>query len=195
MQVADGITQQRTVPTDAAASAEELRTLLRLDTQDEDAYLETLLKVATESAGRYLSRSLLTTEWTRQYDSLIETKQLRPEYRRSVPVMLTYPPVRSVDRVYIINHDGDETTLTGWYEDLASAPARVYITEILTGREIAMLRVDYTAGYTTVPVTIQQGILQHAAYMYEHRGDCSADEARRLSGAQELYRSYRVALQ
>lgn len=193
----NGITHQVTEPSVPAADVDDLVALLRLD--EADSYLVTLLMSASAYAARHLNRSLITTQWIRQYDSMRRRPELRLEYKIDSGIILPYGPVNSVDAIYTIDTSGDQTALTEYYTDLLSAPARVFVREATWGREIAMLRVEYTAGYgataAAVPPAIQQGILQHAAYMYEHRGDCTADEAGKLSGAHGIYGSYQVVVQ
>lgn len=198
-QTANGQTFQRTDPGLPAASADELQELLRLDVEageySVETYLDGLLLSASEYAARFLNRSLITTEWTRQWD-LSAQHGLRIEFKRDFGSYLPFGPVTSVDRVYWLSGDGAETEITSYYTDLLGDPARVYLRDWSAGREIASIRVEYTAGYgeayAAVPRLIQQGILQHAAYMYEHRGDCGAAEAAKLSGAHDMYGSYRV---
>jgi uncharacterized phiE125 gp8 family phage protein len=193
--LANGLTHFRTRPTGKAATLAQLKAHLRIDDNTEDTYLETLLLTATESAGRYLNLSLSPAELTRQYDMQSNRPSLRAEHKMRMDLILPYGPVTEVERVYSIDTDGDETSLTEYTEDLLSQPARIHLREIITGREIAMLRIEYTAGYadeSAVPSVIQHGVLMHAAYLYEHRGDCTADQARKLSGAEGTYMTYRV---
>ena len=192
-----GTTHQRTNPAMPAASVDDLRALLRLDSEGEypdNDYLTTLLLSASEFASRFLSRTLIVTEWTKQYDRPFPLPGLALERKEGYGIKLAYPPVISVDRVYTIDNSGDQKDITGFYfDDLSS---RVVIKTSVSGRDIDMLRVEYTAGYgdtyVDVPQLIQQGILQHAAYMYEHRGDCPVGDAAGLSGAKQIYGSYRA---
>ena len=196
--LADGITYLRVPPSVPAASVEDFRELLRLEDGEygDDAMLTSFLMAASDYARIYLNRSLVTTEYTRQWDTARLAGGLSLEYKTPPNMYLTYPPLISVDRVYTIDRDGTERDITGYYVDELSAPARVYFTEFVQGRQIAMLRIEYTAGYgdsyALVPELIQQGILRQAAYMYENRGDCSNEGAAQKSGALHLYRGYRV---
>jgi hypothetical protein len=54
------------------------------------------------------------------------------------------------------------------------------------------LEIAYTAGMETIPAAIKYGIMQVATYLYDHRGDCDADDAIRKSGAANLLKPYRV---
>lgn len=55
------------------------------------------------------------------------------------------------------------------------------------------LTVEYTAGYETadVPDIYKQAIMSLAAFMYEHRGDCDAEQAGRRSGAFGILAPYK----
>lgn len=195
----NGITSIIAEPTAPAASVDELKALLRIDGMDEDIYLLGLLLTASMYAVRTLNRSLITMNLVRQYDDVRGLRGLAREYKESNGLILTYPPIAEVTRVYTIDESGTETNVEGYYTDTLSAPARLYLTQSVTGRNIAMLRIEYTAGYgdthEDVPRAIQQGILQHAAFMYEHRGDCDARDAIDRSGAMVTYRPYRVTVQ
>lgn len=187
-----GVTHRRSEADTLIISVADVQAHLRVDT--DDSYIEGLIRVAQDYAARYLSRSLVETEWTRQYDLSERRPQLSREYAERQYIVLPYPPVTSIDRVYTTDRDGDETDLTDYTEDLFSEPARVLLHQFVVGRDLAMLRVDYTAGYTNVPHSIQHGLKMHTGYLYEHRGDCDVQTAAKSSGAQGLYDGYRVVL-
>lgn len=59
------------------------------------------------------------------------------------------------------------------------------------------LDVTYTSGYGTiddVPINIKMAVLNLAAYMYEHRGECDAAQALYKSGAADMVASYKTNL-
>lgn len=196
----NGVTHIRVPPTSPAVSVDDLKTHLRIDTADEDTYLEGLLLAASDYASGFMARSILTTELTRQYDQEEQRPSLRSEYTGRLALALPYPPVSSVDSVVTIARDGTETSISAddYTLDTVSQPARILLHTTVTGRQIATLRIEYTAGYgdspDDVPALIKQGIMMHAAYMYEHRGDCDSDTAAGLSGATGTYGRYRVVL-
>lgn len=173
-------------------TVERLQEHLRVD-GDSD-YLESLIRVAANYAAEYMQRSLVETTRERQWDLYDWTPQLRREHVARNPLTLTYPPVKSVDRVVAYLSDGSEVELTEYTADIAADPGRVLLHEATVGREIASIAVEYTAGYEDVPKVIEQGILMHAAYLYEYRGECDGSEAGRRSGAHGMYDSYKVAL-
>ena len=59
------------------------------------------------------------------------------------------------------------------------------------------LDVTYTSGYGTiddVPINIKMAVLNLAAYMYEHRGECDAAQALYKSGAADMVVNYKTNL-
>ena len=196
--IQNGTTSHRSRPDVAAASLSDLKTHLRLDDDSEDSYLSTLLLSASDYAAGYLGKSLITTELRRQYDMASIGPQLQPVRLGRNVIYLPLGPVTAVDSVEVLDRDGEATEIeaSDYTLDTESQPARIYLHEYHTGREIAFLRIDYTAGYGAsaedVPQLIQHGILMHAAYLYEHRGDCDAQSAAIKSGAIDTYRRYGV---
>ena len=182
-------------PTAPAANIDDLVALLRLE--ESDTYLEGLLVSASQYAARYLNRTLITSIVNRLYDTA-RSRGLAMEYKEDNGLYLPYGPVQSIVFIKTIDRDGNMTEITNYYSDLVSEPARVMLRGASASREIASLVINYAAGYgatyAAVPRLIQQGILQHAAYMYEHRGDCGADEAAKLSGAHSMYGTYRTVI-
>ena len=193
-----GITKQKTFPDVPAANLDHLKELLKIEDESEDDYLTRQLMAATIYAQNYLNRSLIYTTWQRQYDMQEQSRGLRQEYRSKPWAVLPYTPLKEITKIVTVDRDGDETPITSYYLDDVSEPERVYITKELQGREIAYLLIEYQSGYgptyEDIPFVIQQGILQHAAYMAEHRGDCGAKEAARESGATNIYGMMKVEL-
>lgn len=192
----NGSTTISTAFTEPAASAAELREALRLedDEYSEEDLLTEFLMAATDYANGYLGRSLTERVVLRQFEAPKMARGLSANALRDRPLLLPYPPVTSVDRVYLVDNDGEETTIDSgdyWLDDGKTPPELVVNLSMWSSR----LRVLYTAGYPegTIPDAIHRGVLLHAAYMYSHRGDlCEAEEAAVKSGAVALYRRHRV---
>lgn len=90
---------------------------------------------------------------------------------------------------------GDAVTL----EAVEDRPFVVPITEPTYSTDDTEIAIDitYTTGYAdidAVPVDIKQAALTHAAYMYEHRGECDAMEGLKRSGAADLIQHYKTNL-
>lgn len=138
-----------------------------------------------QSELRTRRRTLIYPEWpvigTPTFPSL--SKQ---NYGGQFVIDLPYAQLVSVEEVELY---GESTTD---YEIRPTKQAAIILPpNILTGPEPA-IKVVYDAGFgaavADVPRPIQLGILMLAAFLYEHRGSCDADQALKRSGAyQQLY--------
>ena len=183
-----------TQPAVPGAELSQLKELLRIGDDEQDAYLSQLLLAATEYAVQFLNRSLRTQQWKRTFDAP-RIPGLAREHFEQRGLFLPYGPVKSIQKFVSITQDGTEEDVANFYINNSDNEFRIYLKEAVSGRGFAYILVEYTAGYgniADIPALIQQGILQHAAYLFEHRGDCGADEAAKLSGAKGLYGMYRV---
>ena len=171
----------------------QLRGILRLDDSSEDVLLLALIESAADYASRYLARSLLTQSRTIQIDAPMN-RGLSQSNLKYPTVLLIYPPVVAITRVYTQYDDGttEDIDAAGYWLDAVSDPPELHV----SAGWAELLRVNYTCGYGSdygsLPVAIQRGILLHAAYLYKFRGDCPDGEAAEKSGAVAAYRTYRM---
>lgn len=192
------ISKEKTYPDNPAASIQDLIQLLKLETNEEYNqeidYLNSVLFGASEYAVNYLGRSLITQIWIRQYTIEMPYTGLAVETKRLPVFYLTFPPVEKINLVVIRRGDEDITT-TDYRSDLVSEPAVIELKRGLVNGD--KVYIEYEAGYGdthySVPESIRRGILQHAAYLYNHRGDCDAEEAAVKSGAKDIYKSWRIS--
>jgi uncharacterized phiE125 gp8 family phage protein len=175
-------------------SEAELADLLALDGYT-DPLLRILLHSATTAAIAFTGRAFLNQQFTIQFDGYpgygTETGGL--DMLRRVPadwVELPYAPLVSIQSVKFIDHDGDETVidLADLVIDTLHEPGRFKFrrgTPVLSNN--TRFIIEYTSGYgedpEAVPFAIRLAILQAAGYLYEHRGECTADSAITKSGA------------
>lgn len=138
-----------------------------------DPLLAGLLLEATDAIQRFANVELSERAWTWRADRY-------PERQEAILGLGAMPalaawwidlpawPLVSVDSVTARDHDVD------------LAGGRVFV----RGPD-APLVIEYTAGYPdgTVPPIFLGAIKQLAAYAYEHRGSCDADDSGRRSGA------------
>jgi uncharacterized phiE125 gp8 family phage protein len=116
-------------------------------------------------------------------------------------VTLPKPPVISVSSVSTFDDSDNETTMASskYYVDNVREPARIVLRQgetFPTALRVAnAIKVVYQAGYTssyTVPEPIRMGMLQHIAYLYEHRGDMYEAKTSFPPIVQKLYQPYVV---
>jgi len=181
-------------PTTYPVSEAELADLLALDDYT-DPLLRILLQSATSAVIAFCGRALLNQKMVVQWDGYpgygTPTGGLDP--LRRVPaewVELPYPPLVSIESVKFVDLDGveDVIPLGDLVIDTINEPGRFKFRRgIPLLKNDTRLIVEYTAGYgedpEAVPFAIRLAILQAAGYLYEHRGECTADSAITKSGA------------
>lgn len=156
----------------------EVKTFLKVEHSDDDGLLSNLISAARVDAENFLSRSLITQGWRMSFDSYIPYE-----------LLLAMTPVQSISSVKAIDKQGTEATISAATYHLGADNRKVIFDIAVCSYKI---EIDYVAGYgdaaADVPSPIRQGILNHIAYMYEHRG-LKRDMP---LGASRYYWAYRI---
>jgi hypothetical protein len=189
----------------------QLTAWARMDENEDDATLQMLIDTATESAERFMNRSLISR--TLKYTIDIPASSLNNSlgdgiYDLPVSVLngclksfidLPRGPVSAISSVTTTDIYDAETTFSSIYYTLDATGSRLLLNSTATWpsnlRQKAAVAIGYIAGYgdtqASVPAAIRNGILIHAASLYEQRGQC-ADAMDIPPGAKQLYQQYRV---
>ena len=89
-------------------------------------------------------------------------------------------PIQSVTSVSTFDDSDNETTMAAskYYVDNVREPSRIVLRQGATFptalRVATAIKVVFVAGYANsyaVPEPVRMGMLQHIAFLYEHRGD------------------------
>lgn len=177
-----------TEPTAEPLSLQEVKEYLRVDDSTDERVVQPLIIAARQFAEEHMNRALMQQTFTLSLDTVLDTESPLWEGMRTAPdinyhknyVVLPKSPVISVTSVKTYDDSDTATTMAAskYYVDTAREPARVVLRTGETFpsalRVANAIEVVYVAGYTTaytVPEPIRLGMLQHIAYMYEHRGD------------------------
>lgn len=143
--------QLSTPPTLDPVSLVAAKTHLRVDIDDEDAYIETLITVASNWAEETTSRSLTTQTWTLYLDDWPQHDYIR----------LPRPPLQSVTSVEYYDTDGNSSTFsTDYYDvDTDSDPGRVVLKygetwPSTTLQPMNPVKIIYVAGYEEYSGTV-----------------------------------------
>jgi uncharacterized phiE125 gp8 family phage protein len=160
-------------------SLAEAKAHLRIDTDDEDALISSLIAAARLLVERTLGLALVTQSWSYFLDAWPE--------RGCIALPLT--PVPAVSAVRVHAEDGGTTVLDadGYAVDVLSAPARIVLTSALPSvatRPFNGFEVAFTAGYGDagdVPQPIRQALLLLVAHWFEGRAPVELG-----SGPQEI---------
>lgn len=165
-----------TQPESEPVTVDEAKTHLRVDGDDEDTYITSLIKVARIMCEAYSGLSFLT-----------QTREIKLDYfpcARNIEI--PNGPVQSVDDFVYINSDGDPVEMvedTDYRVDLHSEIARVqavssWPTNVwpTPGDRFNSISIAYTAGYENddhdpLPEVIKQAVLMQVGSLYENRQD------------------------
>ena len=177
-----------TEPTAEPLSLQEVKEYLRVDDATDERVVQPLIIAARQFAEEHMNRALMQQTITLNLDTTIDTENPLWEGMRTAPdinyyknyVVLPRSPVISVTSLKTYNDSDTASTMSAskYYVDTQREPARIVLRTgetFPTALRVAnAIEVVYVAGYTSayaVPEPIRMGMLQHIAYMYEHRGD------------------------
>jgi len=177
-----------TPPAAEPVSLTEMKEHLRITSSDEDSLITNLIVVAREHAEAWLSRCLITQDvslWLNAW----------PQIHVSLPV----GPALTLSSISTFDADDAETAedISAFYLQPGLAPRlfRKGTAWPSAGRVADGVKITYSVGFgpsaADVPPAIRHGILLMGAYMMRNRGDAH-DKAMALSGAERLWRPYRV---
>ena len=162
-----------TDPAVEPVSVSEAKAHLRVDIDDDDTYIGTLITAARQWAEAYLDRSLIYTQWEMKLD------MFPWEIEMPRPPMSQEGTTTAVSITYTLNESlGTATLSTSEYRvDRASTPgvARTnyggsWPSHLADQNSVT---VTWWGGYgasgSDVPAAIRHAILMHVAYLYERR--------------------------
>lgn len=201
---------QTTPPATEPLTKQEAKNFLRIDNDDDDTLIESLITAARMQCERYTGRALITQGWslyldhwpgqgaTGWWDGIRDGADIgRPANCLVIPKA----PLISVTQILIYDEDDQSQAwaASNYYVDTASAPGRVVLrnggSTPAPSRAANGIEVQFTAGYgaaaSSVPRSLIEGINRLAAHMYENRGDLP-DTAMKNSGAENLWQPWRM---
>lgn len=149
----------------------EAKSHLRLETSDEDALINSLIKAARAHCEALTGLALMTQNFRLLLDGWPETRVIQ----------IPKSPVQTIDSVSVYNIEGvpQPVTLSGIALDGHARPARLLLKEMPTSaQEINGIEIDFTAGFGTeneIPPELKRAMLLHVAVMFELRGAVSED--------------------
>lgn len=145
---------------------DDIKLFLRLDQDDDDGLLASLIKAAREVLEEQTAQAFIQQSWRLYLDAWPKDG--------TIPVART--PLRAVTAIRTYDQDGNETLLspTSYLVDGLSRPARIRMREKpQAGRALNGIEIDFTVGYgsdeTAVPEPLRQAMRLLVAHWYEHR--------------------------
>ncbi|MEJ8573127.1 head-tail connector protein [Microbaculum marinum] len=161
-----------TPPAAEPLSRADAKAFLRLEHDDEDTLVDTLIAAARLHVEAAIRRVLVSQTWRLTLDGW------PPPSPGGRIVEMPLSPVISVDTVTVYDAEAVPAVLadTAYVADLSSWPARILMREgtapVAPGAPIAGIEVVFTAGYgeaSDVPAPIVQAIRLLVAHWYEIR--------------------------
>lgn len=159
-----------TAPTFEPLSLDQVKLHLKVDTNDDDTLIRSLIIAAREYCENFLSRRLVTSTWDMMLDSFPGDQISQIE--------IPYPPLQSVTSITYLDSAGVSTILsTSLYGvDVARFKGRVYpaFSQIwpVTRFIQAAVTIRYVAGFGTaqaVPESIKAAMKLVIGNWYENR--------------------------
>lgn len=140
-------------------SLEQIKSYLKIDFDEQDQFLNEVVRTTRQYAEKFLSMSLVK----KRYKQINKSNNQRS-------IMLLKTPVRDVQRVYINDMSGKKIELrTGEYSFDGFDNIDIYKPEIF----YKSVEIEYEVGYANIdliPSPIKTGMMIHAASIYD-RGD------------------------
>lgn len=176
----------------ALVSWDTVKEQLEID-ESEKTRAELVINAASETANRYAQRTLGAADYTEDIDGT-----------GTRSIFVTQFPVNSVTAAYIDDDRafGSDTEVTDYvlYDDIG----KLTRPDARWTKGVRNVRVEYNAGYTTVPYEVQLAVLEVIAYNWRRRASQSIG-VRSMSGdgvstefeltvptnAQRVFESYR----
>lgn len=158
---------QTSAPAAAAVSAADLRAHLRLDSTDQDTYLEALISAATRSIELEANVQVITATWTLKLPDWWADR-----------INLPRGPLQSVTSVQYVDDQGATQTLATANYDVVTAAdlGRIHTADGATLPTVddvpQAVTITYVAGFgdagTDVPADVLHAIKLLAAHFYAH---------------------------
>jgi uncharacterized phiE125 gp8 family phage protein len=152
-------------PSTEPISLQEAKEHLRVDGDEENSLINSLIITARDFVEKRTGRALVTQKIELTLDEWPANE-----------IILPMPPVQSIDSIVYKDKNNIEHVLdsSGYFSDLDSEPARIVPNESWPSVElypVGAIKVRYTAGYDTasVPTSLKQAMLLLIGTWYENR--------------------------
>jgi len=163
--------KQTVAPAIEPVTLDEAKAHLRVDTDDENAYITSLIAASRHMVEAYTQRQLITATFTAKFDDF-------PTGTASLPVPRT--PLGSVSSVTYVDYNGVTQTLSSAIYEVISDDTEAYV--VLKPSQVwptvqslkrQAVTVTFTAGYgnatTDVPEAARSAILMLVGNLFENR--------------------------
>ena len=157
----------------------EVKSLLRIDDNDDDNLISSMITAIRQRAEEWTRRSFLTQTWTLWLDEFPFRHGNTLNKLNGRVIIIPRPPMQSV--IFIKTYDNDNSAVTfdasDYFVDTASSPGRVALNDNSSWptslRKFSAVEVEFIAGYgsnaSDVPEGIKQGMLQWIKLLFANK--------------------------
>ena len=184
-----------TPPAEEPITRAEVKTQVRVDAEDEDYYIDAMIKAIREDVQSHLGRALITQTYDYYLDAWPVTNYMK----------LPMPPLQSVTSITYTDVDGTSAIFSSsnYLVDTISEPGRIYLKNGQSWPSVNLqvvnpIVVRYVAGYglaADVPMAIKQAMLLLAGTLFENRESVvvgNISQAALIGGAEALMAKLRI---
>lgn len=151
----------------AVVSLDEAKLHMRVDSDEDDALITSLVQSATEHVERTLDLALLQQDWRQDFPGFGDRLRLPLRPVDTSTIVVTYRDADDAQQTLATSVYRVATDATGTYVRLASGESWPSTYD----RDDAV-SIEFTAGYgdaASVPAALKVAILLHVAFLYERR--------------------------
>ena len=155
----------------------EAKDLLRIDDNNDDNLISSIITAIRQRAEEWTGRSFLTQTWTLWLDEFPFRSGKNNLNGRII--VIPRPPLQTVSFIKTYDTNNNVTTFdeTEYFVDSAPSPGRIALNENSSWptalRKISAVEVEFTAGYgpmaSDVPEGIKQGMLQWIKLLFSNK--------------------------
>jgi len=184
----------QTEPAEEPLSIEEVKTHLRVDMDDDDDLISSMIKTAREHAEDVTHRKLITQTWKYYLDEWPDCEYIE----------LPFPPLKTVSSIKYTDYNLATTTMTlatDYVVDTNKEPGRIVLAygktwPTATLHVTSPIEIIFICGFGTpedIPEKIKSGMKIDLSTYYENREDFLAgQQIEHLGIVDKLYYSSRI---
>lgn len=193
-----------TPPASEPVALADVKTFLRIDGNEDDAILTSLIASARRMGEEYTKRAFMTQTWQMVMDRFAERVVMAPPGIHTAPppyvldgsqsIQLSRQPIQSVTSIKTTASGNSQTTVLAATYTLDTAMGRILLNEGYNWptslRGMSAVEINFVAGWpdaASVPEPIRQAIMQHVAASYSNK--VCADMP---AGVQAMYDPFRL---
>lgn len=184
---------QVTAPTDEPVTIDETKHFLRIDDEDSDALIISLIKISREYAESVTGRALMTQTWKYYLD----------DFPSEDYIELPFPPLSSITHLKYTDTAATQTEFssTAYSADTAGVPGRLVLGynqtwPTATLATVNPIEIQFVCGYGTpddIPESLKQGMKIDIGNLFENRETIVINQSvNHIDTIDRLYAPYRT---